>query len=84
MALRPVVVLRGGKRYISPAAEERTGSSCSAGAGNNPRCHAEERTGSSCFSVETACGQVILSILQPMGRRWDRHTPLPPVAPRSA
>ena len=35
------------------------------------------------FSVKTAYGQVILSMLQPMGRRWDRHTPLPPVAPRS-
>ena len=33
-----------------------------------------------------SCGstQVILSILQSMGRRWDQHTPLPPVAPRSA
>ena len=36
------------------------------------------------FSINTAFGQVKLSILQPMGRRWDRHTPLPPVAPRSA
>ena len=37
MALRPVVVLPGGKRYISPAAEERTGSSCSRAARDTSR-----------------------------------------------